>query len=271
MFFQVKYHVCNQDQICVQECPARILQMTEQGPVMEAGGEELCIRCGHCVAVCPVAAITMDFLAPEDCLEIDQHLLTDMEQTDHLLRSRRSIRTYRQKALPKDVLEHALAIASAAPTGSNRQQVKWLVFHERKDVEAIAAHVADWMRYMVTSQPEVAAAFNMQKILSDVDKGIDRICRHAPHLLFAYAHKDIGVAPADCHTALAYLELALPALGAGSCWAGYVNFAAGQWPPLAAFLAVPEGYRVHGAVMVGYPKFRYHRIPPRKAPDIIYR
>ncbi len=271
MFFQVDVAACNKDEICVLECPARILHMTEQGPKMEEGGEEICIRCGHCVAVCPVAAVSLDFLRPEDCLEINESFLLNSEQADHFLRSRRSVRTYRKKPVEKDVLEKALTVAAAAPTGSNRQLVKWMVFHERKSVETIAAHVVDWMRYVIQHNPEVAATLNMEKILSDVAKGVDRICRHAPHMVFAYAGKDVGVGAADCHTALAYLELALPPLGTGSCWAGYVTFAASQWPPLTEFLALPKEYLFHGALMVGYPKFTYHRIPPRNHPDIIYR
>jgi nitroreductase/NAD-dependent dihydropyrimidine dehydrogenase PreA subunit len=270
MFFQVDNQKCTQDKICVMECPARILEMTEQGPVMREGGEDVCIRCGHCVAVCPVAAVELDFLTPAECLPIDKDLLADTQQAELFLRSRRSIRTYRKKQLPKEILENALNIASAAPTGSNRQPVKWLVFYEPKEVEIIAAHVIDWMRYMLANHPDVAANFNMEKIVADADKGLDRICRNAPHLVFAYASKEFGIAAADCHTALAYLELALPAFGAGSCWAGYIHFAASQWPPLTAFLALPDGYQLHGAVMAGYPKFGYHRIPPRNNADITY-
>jgi nitroreductase len=149
--------------------------------------------------------------------------------------------------------------------------VKWLVLYERSDVETVARHVADWMRYMLANHPAVAAQFNMQKILDDVEQGVDRICRQAPHLIFAFIGKEVGVGAADCHTALAYLELILPSLGGGSCWAGYVTFAASQWPPLAEFLGLSEDIRLHGAVMAGIPKFRYHRIPPRNLPDIRYR
>lgn len=53
--------------------------------------------------------------------------------------------------------------------------------------------------------------------------GADRICRDAPQLVFAHASNEFGSAAADCHTALAYLELALPGFGLGSCWAGHCH------------------------------------------------
>lgn len=271
MFFQIDYEKCNQDGLCVLECPAKIIEMEKKGPVTVDGAEDFCIRCGHCVAVCPEAALQLETLTPEACLSIDDTLHLSPAHVEHFLRSRRSIRTYRQKTVPKDLLEKALALASVAPTGSNRQQVKWLVIHEKSDVQAIAAHVINWMQYTLTNSPEMAVMLSMDKLISAWDEGIDRICRDAPHLIFAFASKDVVSAPADCHTAIAYLELALPSFGCGSCWAGYVNFAVNQWPPLAEFLGFPENHQVHATVMVGHPKFQYKRIPGRNQPDITYR
>lgn len=271
MFFQVDMERCLKDEICVLECPARILEMGDGGPFMGKGGIEVCIRCGHCVAVCPVAAVSLDFLAPQDCLSPEDSEVIDWRQAEVFLRSRRSIRTYRKKPLARDVMEKALAVAAMAPTGSNRQLVQWLVMEKREDVEKVAGHVVDWMRYLVANKPEVAAHLNMSRIVEGWDQGLDRICRHAPHLIFAYTHKDVDVWGADCHTALAYLELFLPTVGGGSCWAGYVTFAAGQWPPLAEFLGLGNEHVVRGAVMAGMPKFGYQRIPPRNPPKVIFR
>jgi hypothetical protein len=36
-------------------------------------------------------------------------------------------------------------------------------------------------------------------------------------------------------------------------------------------LALPEGQAVYGALMVGYTKTKYHRIPLRKSLDVIWR
>lgn len=271
MFLVVDKEKCNRDSLCILECPARILKLEDEGPVLVAGGEELCIACGHCVAVCPEAALSLGGIAPEACREIDKAQLPDAEQAELFLHSRRSIRTYRREPLGRETLDQAIAIASRAPTGSNRQPVEWLVFFDRKDVETIAAHVIDWMRFVCKHSPEVAAAYNMERIVTDWEEGIDRICRQAPHLVLVHASKEYGIAAVDCHTALAYLELILPCLGGGSCWAGYVLFAATQWDPLKEFINLPGDHLLHGAAMVGVPKFSYRRIPPRNQPRISYR
>lgn len=270
MFLTVDYSKCNQDSLCVLECPARIIEMQEKGPVTIDGAEDICIQCGHCVAICPEAALSLDFLPPESCRPVEKALYLTADHVEHFLRSRRSIRTYRQKAVPKDVLEKVLSLASSAPTGSNRQPVQWLVVQEKKDVRSITEHVIDWMRYVVVNNPEVAETFNMQKLISAWEDKVDRICRDAPHLIFAYSSREIGSGKADCDTAIAYLELALPSFELGSCWAGYVTFAVNQWPPLAEFLGIKEDSQVHGAVMVGYPKFSYKRIPERDKADIVF-
>ncbi|MCG8635374.1 MAG: nitroreductase family protein [Desulfobacterales bacterium] len=266
--FTIDQNKCDRDGICALDCPAHIIKMTDGGPAPVKGAEEFCINCGHCVAVCPKGAFSLDTMTPDDCMPVDRKPALDAGQTEYFLRSRRSIRQYKDKGVPGDLLKEVLSLAACAPTGSNRQPVRWLVVDQKDYVEAIAGHVIDWMRYVIENHPEVAVTFNMKALVSQWDRGVDRITRDAPALVFAYADKSIGSAAADCHTALAYLELAAPGFGLGSCWAGYVNFAAAQWPPLSKMLGIPGDCAGHGAVMVGYPKLRYARAPRRKAPDI---
>jgi nitroreductase/ferredoxin len=268
--FTIDHEKCDKDGICALECPAHIIEMTDNGPVPSVGAEEICIQCGHCVAVCPRAALTLKFLSPEECMPVKKDLALDAAHTEHFLRSRRAVRRYRDKPVPRDLFEKALGIACCAPTGSNRQEVRWLVIDNRKDVKTIAAHVIEWMRHLVKTRPELALPLNMQTLIQHWEQGSDRICRDAPQLVFAHASNEFGSAAADCHTALAYLELALPGFGLGSCWAGYVNYAAGQWPPLAKFLCFPDNHSCHGALMVGFPKFRYFRAPRRNHPVVRY-
>lgn len=270
MFLNVDQSKCNRDGLCVDECPARIIEMSDEGPVAIEMAEKICIRCGHCVAVCPEAALSLDYLGPEDCMVVDSDLQPSAEQVVQFLRSRRSIRTYRKKEVSRDLLEEVISLASTAPTGSNQQQVQWKIVHGKEGVRAVTNHVIDWMHYMVEHYPEIATSFNMEFLINAWKDGADRICRDAPHLIFTYTANDIGSGKADCDTAIAYLELALPSFGLGSCWAGYVTYAVSQWQPLQKFLGINENEQVHGAVMLGYPKYRYRRIPARNKAAITY-
>ena len=107
-------------------------------------------------------------------------------------------------------LAKLIDVASHAPTGHNTQPVEWLVIQDKETCRELAGHVIDWMRYMVKNQPDIAQRLNMSVLVDLWDRGQDRICRDAPQLVAAYASKEFGAAPADCHNALAYLELILP-------------------------------------------------------------
>ena len=99
----------------------------------------------------------------------------------------------------------------------------------------------------------------------------DTVNRGAPHLVFTHAPEGNPVASSASTIALAYLELAAPSLGLGACWAGYTQAAAGQWPPLKEALGLPEGHVGTGAMMVGQPRYRYHRLPARREPSVTWR
>jgi nitroreductase len=108
-------------------------------------------------------------------------------------------------------------------------------------------------------------------VLGAWEGGIDIIFRGAPALIVAHAKRDNPRAQTTCTIALAYLELAAVGLGLGSCWAGYFMRAAGEYAPLMKALALPEGHQCFGAMMVGYPKFKYQRLPLRNDPRITWR
>ena len=101
--FKIDIEKCDKDGICAIECPAHIIEMTKQGPIPAEGAEETCIQCGHCVAVCPKAAITLEFLSPEECMPVQKELILDAAHTEHFLRSRRAVRRYKNKPVPKDI------------------------------------------------------------------------------------------------------------------------------------------------------------------------
>ena len=75
----------------------------------------------------------------------------------------------------------------------------------------------------------------------------------------------------DCHIALTYLELAAYSMGIGACWAGFIQAAATYAQSLFRYLQLPEGHASFGAMMIGYPKYKFTRIPMRNDARVIWR
>lgn len=268
--FTIDTELCNMDALCATDCPAQIIDMTDAGPSPIEDSEQFCLQCGHCVAICPKGAFHLNTLSASDCMPIDKKVLLNEQQVEHFLRSRRSIRQYKDKPVPQDILHRVLKLATCAPTAKNSQPTRWLIMEKRVDVKTVAAHVIDWMKYVIENNPEVASQFRMSPLVNQWEKGKDPITRGAPVLIFVYSNKEYGSGAIDCHTALAYLELAMPVFGLGSCWAGYVNYAAGNWPPLVKMIEIPDTHAVQGVLMAGYPKIRYARAPRRTDARISY-
>jgi len=264
---------CKRDGLCSAVCPVRIIEMKDEESFPEpvAGAEGLCISCGHCVSVCPHGAITTNGIKPDDCLPFRKELALGPEQTEHFLRSRRSIRVYKEEPVDRPTLAKLLDIARYAPSGHNLQPVHWTVFEKRDDLQRLAGLVVDWMRFMIGNKPEVAGPMHFDLVVAAWEAGQDRVLRGAPHLMVAHGQQAFPPAQTACTIALTYLEIAAPSLGLGTCWAGYFGAAAIFYPPLIKELGLPEGHLAYGAMMVGYPKFRYQRLPPRNEPKIAWR
>jgi nitroreductase/NAD-dependent dihydropyrimidine dehydrogenase PreA subunit len=263
---------CTRCGICVKECPPRIIEMLDPKalPTVIPDQPERCITCGHCVSVCPFSAIALNVMKPDDCETVSKQLLPTAEQMEHLLKSRRSIRVYKEKPVPHAALAKLIDIARYAPSAHNAQSVHWLVVEDPREVRSLAALVIEWMSMLIRKSPRVIELFHFDKFVNAWERGEDRVLRGAPHLVVAHAPKDAAMAQENCAIALTYLELAAYSQGLGACWAGYL-LAASSSPAIITALRLPGGHKCFGAMIVGYPKHEFRCIPLRNEPSIIWR
>jgi len=271
--FSIDQKKCKRDGICAAECPAQIIVQADKKsfPSLLTNGEEFCINCGHCVVVCPYGALTLSTMPVGGCPPIDKSLLPTAPALKQLLLARRSVRQYKKTPVSHQLLAELLDAARYAPTGSNKQQVHWMVFQKPDDVHKLAAMVIDFMKTMLPVTTDEAMVRRFRRLLDAWDQGRDRVMRGAPHLIVAHSPSDLSFPEADCAIALTYLELYAYAKGLGTCWAGYFTGAAGLHEPLIKALNLPPGHQCYGAVMLGYPQYTYHRIPRRNEPLITWR
>ena len=181
------------------------------------------------------------------------------------------MRAYKQDPVGKEVINEILDIVRYAPSGVNRQPVKWIFVQDQKTVNQMANAVINWMREAVEKKSPLAAQLNFARLIKSWDKGNDPICRNAPHLIIAYGKKEDRMASGDATIALAHLELVVPAFGLGACWAGYFGIAASGSQDLKNLMELPQDHVVFGALMIGFPKYKYARVPKRNEVNVVWK
>jgi len=242
----------------------------ENHPAISEERSSYCIACGHCEAVCPNNAITLDDLSlTGPSVELSDSPLASNSAVSFLL-SRRSIRVFRREPVPIDIIGRMIDIARFAPSGVNRHTLKWVVVHDTTRVQELSGLVLDWMRKMIKEKSPLASWLNFPRLLLARKNGGDPICREAPHVIFACAPREDKMAAADATIALAHLELNSLAYKLGTCWAGYLNVAAGMSAEVRAAAGIPENHAPLGAMLIGFPKYTFARIPKRKPADIVW-
>ncbi len=264
---------CNRDGICVDVCPSRIIIMRgKEGfpqilPKLEAG----CIRCGHCVAVCPTGALSHQEMPVDACPPVDPALAVDDKQAAQFLRSRRSIRVFKEQPVEKAMIQKLIEIARYAPTAGNSQRVVWHVVTDPAAMARTADLAAAYLQHIIDTRPRGSYPVYYPSMVAGQKAGRDPILRRAPVLIVASAPEMPSNGFVDVSLALSYLELMAPSLGLGTCWAGIVYSALANDPQVKQILGVPEDHVFFYSMLVGYPKYKYRRLPQRRPPEIGWR
>ncbi|MFL0198566.1 nitroreductase family protein [Clostridium sp. WILCCON 0269] len=243
--------------ICVNECPVQILRIVENGP--EDSCSEKCIACGHCVAVCPRAAIDNIKTPLINQKSSKKFSKLSPKEAENFLRSRRSIRSYKETSVSREKLIELVNIAHYAPTGHNLQGVSYIIIDNRKILDEAVKVTVDKLK----NDKALSGKFD-DFIKVYIEKGIDTILRGAPSLILAITGEDFPRGRENTIFSLAYMELYAPTLGLGSCWAGiFERIALKDNSPMLKLFNIPKGKKITGAVMVGYPKYNYPRLVER--------
>ena len=96
---------CKKDGLCASVCPADIFVQKEKLTIPKLMNQDGCIACGHCVAICPQGAISHSGFPSTEIQPIQVQELPTTEQVMTLLKTRRSIRAFRDRPLAKETIE----------------------------------------------------------------------------------------------------------------------------------------------------------------------
>jgi nitroreductase len=237
-----------------------ILEVDKDGPRQI---RDNCISCGHCVAVCPEGALD-NRNTPRAWQATVAEPPFGEEDAACFLRSRRSIRWFKDTPVPHETVVKLLDLARYAPTASNSQGLSYLVIDQGRTLRAISAAIADWEAIQVTKNSPLSAMcrghLDRYRRLKQ-----DSFLYGAPCLVLALSkYKPPRRSRENAIFSLLYAQLFAPSIGLGSCWMGVLELCAlDGYEPLLRLLDLPGGKTFSGAMIVGYPKYAHVRVPER--------
>lgn len=258
--------LCSSCGTCGKICVTKKITSNEHfDPVLHS--DAMCIGCGQCIAVCPAGAISTDspgFLntnsVPACKSGIESELLASY------LMSRRSVRVWADKAVPKEVFEKLIEVASYAPSGVNIHPVEWVIVNDPKKVKEFSDASIAFLTSLPDEHPGKSFA---DMILGGLGEG-DPICRNAPALMIAVTKGYNPSELVDAVIALSYVDVYAPSLGIGTCWVGYVMAMLSFNPELGKILGIPSDRKPQYAMLAGYPKYKFRQLPPREMGKVVW-
>ncbi len=135
---------CKACGICGHVCPRHIPEPTardgEKITIISKERLNLCMKCGHCVALCPNNAIEVEGLKPEEFAPFKE-LYIDDNQLLSLMKQRRSARRYKDKPVPREIIDRIIDAAHSSPTGAGRSTTGVIIIDNPETLAVFSSHV----------------------------------------------------------------------------------------------------------------------------------
>jgi nitroreductase/NAD-dependent dihydropyrimidine dehydrogenase PreA subunit len=282
---------------CIKECGFGLFKNSrnDQNQIISVRYEDNrgdCIGCGHCVARCPVNAI--EITDTEDIFEFDEAAapasLATYESIMKILRARRSIRFFQDKAVSEEDIAAVLEACRFAPTAHNNQQIRYTVLTDSNKILSLREMSTEYVKSLMKKlklakifrfllpkdiRKEVLKPSLMEGLMELVDlldRGEDEIFYNAPVVIIAYTSMfgSIAMAGAEIGIALTHGMLAAQSLGLGTCWIGFAQEALNTSKMNKKRLGIPKNMIVAGVLILGHPKVQYYRAPPRNPLQVVW-
>lgn len=262
--FKVDEGLCNRCGLCSLDCPSRIIEQVGKNlPKIEEHNESSCIQCQHCLAVCPTAAVSIHGRNPSDSLAVSADKLPDFEQMSLLMRSRRSIRYYKDCNVDPALIAKLLATVSNAPSGVNSRKLTFRVIDDKAVMQKLREQVLTKLKTAnEAGKVPASLSYLMNAVPAYFEHGLDIIFRNAPHALIVSASTDAPCPGEDVPLALAYFELLAQSAGLGTVWWGMLKMFLIALPDLKPLLGIPEGHNYYG-MLFGLPDIHFPRTVQR--------
>ncbi len=276
-------------ELCVKVCPSNTISM--QDDKARVTGERS-LQCGHCMAVCPVAAVRVDAIDAQSLtfksFELKSRWLApgdfDTAHLVQLMASRRSCRNYTDQGVERTLLEDMVKIGTQAPSGTNSQKWTFTILPNRAAVDAFGQRIGAFFKKLnqLAENRLVCKALKLigkpaldnyyrdyyQSVAEALQEwelyGRDRLFHGAPAVIVVATQPGASCPTEDALLATQNMLLAAHSMGLGTCLIGFAVEAMNKDAGIQQFLKIPAEETICSVIAIGYPDEDYEGLTGRK-------
>ncbi len=243
---------CTKCNLCVLDCPAGIIKLSNDGAEIVSQG---CIKCGHCVAICPKKCIVITGFE-EEPIEIDGETRINPEKFLMHMKARRSVRRFTDEKISRENIEMLIEAGQYSPTARNAQGVSYVVLQNNiATYEKIAVNIFVKIKKVVSK---------FTKVLDGIVVDEDYLFKKAPLVIVIKSTNKI-----DGALAASSMEIMAQSLGLGVFYSGMFSIVANNSPKLKKMLKIKGRDKVVTTLVIGHPKVKYQRTAPKEKPLVL--
>jgi len=284
----INLDLCNKCKFCIEVCPCNIIGLNDKDEIsFIKDRESICLHCGQCMAICSTKAISVNGLSYEDnFVELPVNNVNYSVFADFLA-NRRSIRNFKDKPIPKEVILKIIKSIEYAPYGAEPEKINITVINNRKTIETALPYISVFLDDIVKWVDNPIASFMIKRKKGEETfntiknhlypisksgnyklKFGDRITRGAPALIIFHAEKGAEEHTNNSLIYATYTILTAHSLGLGATMIGIVPAAINKVSKVKEIFKIPKNNEAVMSVIIGYPKYKYKRTIKRKNKNI---
>lgn len=249
---EISKDLCIGCALCVKDCPMYNIRLEEGKAEVE---EPTCIFCGHCVAICPKRAVSISGYE-DSIVEMEQERV-EPKTLLRAFQTRRSIRHFEQREIPKEILENILEAGRLTPTAKNQQAISYVLLQKHlEEMEELGMKVFGRILRLISIFYPSA-----KKVLGEKNF----FFKKAPVAIVIFSKDKVSAS-----LAAANMALMAESHGLGVLYSGFFTVVANLSKSIRRKLGFPSK-KVVTVLVLGYPKLKYYRTVAREKAEVLWK
>lgn len=244
--------------LCINDCITFALEFDgNKNPEFAEGGEDRCIKCQHCLAICPTGALSILEKNPENSDRVLPQYNAD--ELLNLIKSRRSFRHFKSENVSPETIEKLKNMLNWIPTGCNNHGLHFSFIEDINVMNDFRDYTNKKLVKILQKSPVKGLAGKFSRYKDALINGNDVVFRNAPHMVVVSAPLSAPCVNVDPIIALSYFELYAQSMGIATLWCGFAQACLQIFPELCRELKIPDGYKASYVMMFGPADVKYAR------------